>query len=302
MFRHRSKIVKWSAIVSVIGIIGWLVWQNQSAEDAGWIFSTAQPLTAVGNPPDGTRTGVSGLPGSTGDRGRSSSDVNAGAAGGGAESGSGVRSIGKSVSIRSGGNTAGLDADGAAHEEPVKEAEEIAVHAAGAVQKPGVYYLPVNARVVDVVKAAGGVTAQADLNAINLASPVADGDQVMIPRTGEDGQGDYTIRGGVTSGVVRSSLGNGGGASADIDRAGGSSANRATSAQGYRPGSTAGRVNLNTASAEELMSLPGIGESKAAAIIRYREKHGRFQRPEDLMAVGGIGEKTFAGLRDRITI
>ncbi|AZR73202.1 hypothetical protein BBF96_07270 [Anoxybacter fermentans] len=139
--------------------------------------------------------------------------------------------------------------------------EKIGVHIAGAVHRPGVYFLPQNARVVDLIKAAGGVTRTADLNQINLAQPLMDGQKVVVPEK----QDNITTR----SIVIKNS-----------ER----------------------KVNINTASKEELMTLPGIGPGKAAAIIGYREMNGSFRKLEDLMNVDGIGEKTFIKLKDKITL
>lgn len=294
MFRRRSEVLKWIGCgVVVIGILGWLIWQNQKAEELGWALpqgsgqSVGMASWTIGD--------QKGVPDGKASQGSGSKQIGYGDNSGGGRTGyvnqderTGY-SISRDGEARSAGNNENLDG---------REAVQIIVHTAGAVQKPGVYSLPENARVVDAVKAAGGVTGQADLNGINLASPVADGDQVMIPYQGEADSAAYTIRGGVSSS-------SGGGTVASV--AGGSqtsSSNRSSQSKSPSTGSSSSsrKVNINTASVEELMRLPGIGESKAAAIIRYREGHGRFQRPEDLVAVGGIGEKTLERLIDLISV
>ncbi len=125
------------------------------------------------------------------------------------------------------------------------------VHAAGAVVTPGVVTVPAGARVTDVVAAAGGATPDADLNQVNLAAPVADGERVYVPRQGE-----------VVAAVSASSV-SGEGADAII--------------------------NINEADERELEELPGVGPATAKAIVDYRSQHGRFRSVDDLLNVRGIG-------------
>ncbi len=132
------------------------------------------------------------------------------------------------------------------------------VHVAGAVRKPGVYTLSADQRIVDAVRLAGGPTSRADTDAINLAAHITDGQQILIPRKDS--------RAGVGSTPRR--------------RSGASSA--------HIP---AGPIALNTASAEELDALPGVGPSTAANIIEYRDLNGPFATPDDLLNVKGIGPK-----------
>lgn len=130
------------------------------------------------------------------------------------------------------------------------------VHAAGAVVRPGVVEVPAGARVVDVVHAAGGPAPEADLNQINLAQPVTDGQRVYVPRAGE------TV---VALGVTGA---DGGGTTAH---------------------DSGGIVNINEASESELETLPGVGPATAKAIVDYRTQHGRFRSVDDLLNVRGIG-------------
>ena len=175
----------------------------------------------------------------------------------------------------------------------------IRVHVVGAVRKPGVYSLPSWSRVIDAVKKAGGTTPQADTDAINLADRLRDAEQLRIPFKGRDvpslehpptpepgpdprtsgghGEGRYPFAEGGTTTPV-----------APLSSRGGAAA----------PG---GVVNLNTATAGELDSLPGVGPKTAEAIIQFRQEHGAFQRPEDLMNVKGIGPAKFEKLRERVT-
>lgn len=135
------------------------------------------------------------------------------------------------------------------------------VHVAGAVRRPGVYRLAAGARVRDALRRAGGATSRADANAINLAAPVQDGVQVVVPR-------------------------------------------RAASVAAVASGAPAATapVNLNTASAEELQTLDGVGPATAADILEYRSQQGGFRSVDDLDQVPGIGPKTMEALRDKVVV
>jgi competence protein ComEA len=144
---------------------------------------------------------------------------------------------------------------------------ELVVHAAGAVAQAGVYRLSAGARVADVLDAAGGPTPDADLDQLNLAATVADGDRVYVPRRGE-------------APPVALSPGAGAGA-----------------------GSAAGQpVNLNSATAEQLDALVGIGPATARAILDWRQQHGRFRRVDDLLNVRGIGPAKLDALRSQLRV
>jgi len=132
------------------------------------------------------------------------------------------------------------------------------VHAAGAVVHPGVVQVPQGARVADVVVAAGGPTGNADLEQINLAERVTDGERVYVPRQGEAGSVLASSGGAASSGAAVSK-------GADTI------------------------VNLNEASEIELETLPGVGPATAQAILDYRTEHGRFRSVDDLLNVRGIG-------------
>ncbi|MGB8862071.1 MAG: ComEA family DNA-binding protein [Ilumatobacteraceae bacterium] len=146
----------------------------------------------------------------------------------------------------------------------------LVVHVAGAVQAPGVYQLPAGARAVDAVQAAGGLAADANSDAINLAAPLADGQRVYVPRVGEA----VPVVVGGSSGAAESS-----GAAA-----------------------ATGPVNLNSATADDLDSLPGVGPSTAAAILAYRDQHGPFASVEALADVRGIGPAKLEALRGLVTV
>ena len=158
----------------------------------------------------------------------------------------------------------------AENEKSSEDMTEICVHVCGAVVNPGVYRLPVNSRLYEAVLAAGGLKEEAEDTSLNQASVVEDGQQIYVPTKEEVENGTF---GGVS----------------------GEETVKNTE-------SSDGKVNINTADKTQLMTLPGIGESKAAAIITYRETHGSFQSIEELMEINGIKEGVFQKIRDMITI
>ncbi len=156
----------------------------------------------------------------------------------------------------------------------VSETEAMApafvVHVCGEVVNPGIYELPAGSRIYEAVKAAGGFTENAEEESVNLASPIEDGVQIRIYSKEEA----ETLAAGA----------------APFD-------GFEASGEGKEP-----VVNLNTATKEELMTLSGIGESRAEDIIRYREENGGFQNIEDIMKVSGIKDAAFQKIKDRITV
>ena len=140
---------------------------------------------------------------------------------------------------------------------------EVTVHAAGAVTTPGVYRLPAGSRVADLLAAAGGASSDADLDQLNLAAPLADGERILVPRRGE---------------IVSAAPPTG------------------------SAGQSSTKVDLNTATAEELDKLPGIGPATAEAIIRHRETRGRFRSVTELLEVRGIGEAKLEQLRPLVKV
>lgn len=157
------------------------------------------------------------------------------------------------------------------------EAGPVLVHVAGAVAAPGVVELPGGSRVVDAVEAGGGLRPDADADRVNLAALLVDGQRVVIPVRGQP----------VPEEVLPSGPG--------------------SASSGGTPGSgpgggTAGPVDLNTASAEQLDVLPGVGPATAAAIVAHREQHGPFRVVDDLIEVRGIGEAKLDALRDLVTV
>ena len=133
----------------------------------------------------------------------------------------------------------------------------------GEVKKPGVYQMKVGDRVKDALDAAGGLTDEADSQKVNLAKRIEDQMVIVVQKVGEEAE---EIPAGATSKEVAKE----------------------------------GKVNINTATVEELKTLKGVGEKKAEAIIEYRKKNGSFKTKEDLMKVRGIGKKLFESFEERI--
>lgn len=136
----------------------------------------------------------------------------------------------------------------------------VVVDVVGAVRRPGLYRLEQGSRIADAVARAGGATTKADLAQVNLAAPLADGEQVVVPRRGAPG----------------------------------------TAVGGTAPGDPAGPVQLSTATLEQLDTLPGVGPATAQKILDYREKHGAFSSVDELDAVPGIGPKRLEQLRELV--
>jgi competence protein ComEA len=149
-------------------------------------------------------------------------------------------------------------------------AGEVVVHAAGAVVRPGVYRLPASARVADLVAAAGGSTLDADLDRVNLAAPLVDGERVYVPHLGEDPP-------------------------AVIDGAG-AGGEAGDPAAGPQP------IDLNEATVGELETLPGVGPAIAQAIVDYREENGPFSSVDQLLDVPGIGDIKLAEIRSLVQV
>ena len=144
-------------------------------------------------------------------------------------------------------------------------AAQIMVYVSGEGMRPGVYRLDSEHRIADALKAAGGPTSDADLDRINLALRLNDEEQVHVPSTGSAGP-------------------------APLNPAGPS------------PSTTSAKLNVNAATVEELVTLPGIGSAKASAIVEYRNTHGPFERVEDLVEVSGIGDGILGSIRHLIEV
>ena len=152
----------------------------------------------------------------------------------------------------------------------IEEQNKIIIHVAGEVNKPGIVKLKENARIIDAIEEAGGITNSADIRKINLAYLLSDGQKLYIPNINEKEEKNIIEE---NSGLEE-----------DKD-------NLKTSI-----------ININTATINELQKLPGIGESMAKKIIEYRNEKGRFTKIEDIKNVNGIGDAKFNNIKDYIKI
>ena len=167
-----------------------------------------------------------------------------------------------------------------------EEAKTLVVHICGAVSAPGVYELPAGSRIIDAVEAGGGFLPEAEEACCNLAEEIVDGCQIYIMTKSEScADGQTEKKAGIQT-------------SPDSDMQTTDRNVRSNSA----PALENGLVNLNTADIAALTTLPGIGESRAKAIISYREQHGAFAKIEDIMKISGIKQAAFSKIKDKITV
>lgn len=160
-------------------------------------------------------------------------------------------------------------------EEKVEEESKpqlVMIDVKGAVMRPGIYEATSNDRIYDIVQKAGGFRKEADQTKVNLAQKLQDEMVVYIPKVGEKEPTAISQR------VPSAKPANSGNGQGEI------------------------LVNINTATAEELQNLPGIGKTRAQSIIEYRETNGPFQKVEDLKNISGIGDKTYDKLKDKVTL
>lgn len=143
----------------------------------------------------------------------------------------------------------------------------LVVYVCGEVCAPGVYELPAGSRICDAAEAAGGLTPAASPDYWNLAQPLADGEMICFP-----------------------------------DREAAEERREAAEEADRTSERSDGRVNLNTATLEQLVALPGIGETRGRAILAYRDRNGAFSDTEEIMQVSGIGSAVFENMRDYITV
>jgi len=148
------------------------------------------------------------------------------------------------------------------------------VHVAGAVHRPGLMQVPEGARVATALERAGGPTRRADLTLVNLAAPLEDGQQIVVPRAG-----GASALSGLASGTAP-----------------------AASTPGGAPGAAVTGIHLSTATVEQLDGVDGIGPTLAQRIIEYRDAHGGFRSLAELAQVDGIGEKRLATLRQALQL
>ena len=177
----------------------------------------------------------------------------------------------------------------------------VRVHVAGAVNNPGVYTLPAQGRTVDAIAAASGAAADADLDRVNLAGALSDGVQIYVPHRGETAAPAQIQPNGGTANAGQGNAANG--AAQNGASQGGTQpqpARTLTASGSAQKGSSP--VNINTATAEELQSLPRIGPAMAQRIIAWREAHGGFRSVDELDAVPGIGPSMLENLRPLVTV
>lgn len=153
-----------------------------------------------------------------------------------------------------------------------EEVEEIIVHITGEVNKPGIVILNKNSRIADAINKAGGATKEADLNQINLAYILEDGQKIYIPNKNEKIDEDEYITEGNGNNI------------------------------GNNNSKEGEKVNINEAMQTELEELPGIGPSLASRIIEYREQNGDFKKIEELQNVKGIGDAKYNDIKDKVTV
>jgi competence protein ComEA len=158
-----------------------------------------------------------------------------------------------------------------------KQLGNIVIHVIGEVKKPGVIKLKEGSRIIDAINKCGGQTEDADLSKINLAYVLDDGSQVYIPRIKEDIQNTTIMKTEAGNNVIVNNV--------------------TQTNDGKDP-----KVNLNTATLEKLITLPGVGESTAQKIIEYRNKNKKFKSIDELKNVAGIGEAKFNALKDFIYV
>ena len=181
-----------------------------------------------------------------------------------AETAPGVKESSKTEASKSSEGSRGTEAA-----ENVPESTGVWVHICGRVISPGVYRLPVGSRVFQAVEAAGGFSEDAACDFLNLAGTVSDGMQIYVPGAEELKEGNVPLQ---------------------------------TGGEGSETSKEDRRININTATKEELMTLKGIGESRAEDIIRFREDSGKFRKIEDIMKVPGIKEAGFRKIKDSIIV
>lgn len=168
----------------------------------------------------------------------------------------------------------------------------ITVHVAGAVKNPGVYRLKYGSRINDGIVAAGGATSAANLDVINLATVLNEGEQIYVPKRGEK---PHVI-------TNRPQVGGAGGAAGVSGAGGATGAGGAGGAAGAANNAVPQLININLASVVELEQLPGVGPATAKAIVAHREKNGAFLKVEDLLKVRGIGPAKLSEILPRARV
>jgi len=175
---------------------------------------------------------------------------------------------------------------------PVRTSEVIVIDVAGRVQRPGVYRLPIGARVDDAIRAAGGPKVGVDLSRINLARRLVDGEQVAVAVVGDS----------TASGADATAGADGAATTGGANTGGANTSGANTSGANTGGANTGGLLDLNRATAAQLDALPGVGPVLAKRIIDFRLAHQRFDAVEQLRGVSGIGDAKFADLKAMVTV
>ena len=178
--------------------------------------------------------------------------------------------IDENIQISNGNNNTNINNEQLENQEEEKK-ETIVVHVSGAVNKEGIVELEEDSRIADAIEKAGGLKEDANMNEVNLAYKLEDGMKIYIPSNKDQ---EIQERSNIGSGIESNTT------------------NKKANS----------KININTATQEELDSLPGIGPSTALKIINYRKEHGKFSKVEELKNVSGIGDSKFAQLKDLITV
>lgn len=188
------------------------------------------------------------------------------------------QNIQQSAAVNSESSLSLLETENETEKSIEKESDvQIIVHLAGAVENAGVYKLNKNDRLVDLIKAAGGLKEIADLKQINLAERLYDGQKLTIPEIIKNNeQGNITFPDSQNSGEIL--------------------------INNYSSSSNNDLININRADQSQLEKLSGIGPAKATAIIKYREQNSYFSQKKDLLKISGIGEKTLENIKDKIVL
>lgn len=196
-------------------------------------------------------------------------------------------------------NPEGAEVSLSAETELTENPGVIYIHVCGAVMRPGVYELEAGSRVYEAVQAAGGFAEGADQNYVNQAQQLNDGVKLVVPTLEEASEAQA---GELLTGTVREDAGADNTESSAVQIGIIENTPLTGSGNEEQAKDSGGRININTASEAQLCDIPGIGATRAAAIIAYREAHGGFQKPEDIMKVNGIKEGMYEKIKDSISV
>jgi competence protein ComEA len=248
-------------------------WLSPVAAESAGSLTTIGMTAATASPTGVPASQVASASGVASESGAGSASGPGSASGAAAVSGA-ASARGDSPGQEAAGTNGGTTSAGS----PSGSTRSLFVHVSGAVVKPGLVEVADGARVFDAVAKAGGVTPEAREGGVNLARFVVDGEQILVPRADDP----------ASAGTAATASAAGGGSSSGGAVPG--------------PSGSAGKVNLNTATAAELETLPRVGPSMSAKILAWRAENGAFSAIEDLNDVDGVGDKTFESLKDLVTL